>query len=315
MYRPRSESVRTASQAGAALIMAMLAVGLVASASMVLLGRIDSWIGLTAQQRDKTQALQMARAGVDFARLVLAVDARRSSVDALDEDWARTLPPTRREGAEISGRIEDLQGRLNLNLLRRADGRIDEGAYQALRRLLVQLELPEGLADTLADWLDADDAPRAQGAEADRYRALGLAIPPANRPLEHEGSLLRIPGYSASVLERLIPHVVVLPGALALNLNTASAEVLAAVQPGLGLTEARALVHSRASAHFRDLSDYRERLPDSSLPAPLVPAGIASQFFEIRAEARSEDSVARATARIERLGDGSRSQLHWIRLQ
>lgn len=316
MFRQPSECKHDGeAQAGAALISAMLAVALAASMAMVLLRQTDHWIERVAVSRDKGQALQLARVGVDFARTVLSADAQRSNVDALDEDWARVLPPLRQEGSEVSGQIEDLQGRFNLNNLRRPDGTIDEQAHTALRRLLSTLSLPEELADTLADWLDADDSPRAGGAETAGNQTHGDGASVANRPLEHLASLLRIKGYTHSAVSRLQPFVCVLPGQYAVNVNTATPEILAAVQPGLSLSGARAVVRSRQSTHFRDLADYRNRLPDRDLPSPLTPIGTASQFFLIHTEARTGLGRSRVGALVERLGDGSRSRILWMSIQ
>ncbi len=302
-------------QIGAALITAILIVALAASAAILLLGRIDHWIERVALTRDKAQALELARAGIDYARAVLAYDARRSSVDTLEEDWARVLPPMRSEESEVSGYIEDLQGRLNLNNLRRNDGAIDEQALSAYQRLLGLLGLPEALADTLADWLDADDSPRAAGAEAAYYQGLGTPTQCANRPLDNVSNLLRVKGYNARLIARLEPFVAVLPELQPVNVNTAPAEVIAAIQPGLGLASATALLRTRQGVFFRDLADFQNRLPEKSLPPVLVPAGASSQHFLIHMQVQTGNSRSRARALVHRTRDGNRPRILWLGMQ
>jgi general secretion pathway protein K len=306
---------RRPQQDGAALITAILVVALAASAAMLLLGRIDHWIERVALTRDKAQALELARAGIDYARVALATDARLSRVDTLDEDWAKVLPPVRGDDSEVTGYIEDLQGRFNLNTLRRNDGAIDPQALAAYQRLLGLLGLPEGLADSLADWLDADDSTRAAGAESAYYNALNPPLRCANQPLEHFSNLLRIKGYSPRLMARLEPFAAVLPERQAVNLNTAPAEVLAAIQPGLGLAAAAALLRTRQGIYFRDLSDFQNRLPDKNLPPLLVAAGTSSRYFMIHMQVQTGNSRSRVRALTHRAADGGRPRILWLATQ
>jgi general secretion pathway protein K len=275
-------------EAGAALVTALLVTSLAAAAATVLLGRIDRWIERVAAARDKAQAREFARAGVDYARAILAADARRSSADSLDEDWARSLPPLRHEGSEVAGRIEDMQGRLNLNNLRRADGGIDEPALAAYRRLLALCGLPEELAAALTGW---------------------------ERPLDHLANLARIEGYTPSVVERLRPFVAVLPGPQPVNVNTAPAQVLSALQPGLALAAAQALVRTRQGLPFRDAAEFRERLPAKNLPAPLLPVATASGHFLIHVLVQTGASRGRVSALVHRPAAGGRPRILWQSVQ
>lgn len=306
---------RQPQQAGAALVTAMLIVALAAATASLLLGRMEGWIDRVALSRDKAQAAELARAGVAYARAVLAADAAASAIDALDEDWARVLPPLRHESAEVSGRIDDAQGRFNLNNLRRDDGRIDEAALTAYRRLLAVLGLPDELADTLADWLDADDSARAAGAEADYYLAQGGPAGAAGRPLEHLAGLGRVKGYTPRNVERLQAFVIALAGSQPVNLNTAPPELLSALQPGLGLAAARALAASRNAVHFRDADDFRKRLPADNLPAPLLPVATASQHFLINIEVGNGQARSRIASLVGRQSAGDASRILWQSIQ
>ena len=63
--------------------------------------------------------------------------------------------PGRFEGGQIGGSIDDAQARFNVNNLA-VDGIVSRVELLRLRRLLEILELPQALADALADWIDAD---------------------------------------------------------------------------------------------------------------------------------------------------------------
>lgn len=305
---------RRPQQIGAALVTAMLIVALAAATASLLLRRMEDWIDRVALARDKSQASELARSGIAYGRAILAADAASSALDALDEDWARAVPTLRHEGAELSGRISDAQGRFNLNNLRRDNGVIDEQALAAYRRLLGTLGLADALADSLADWLDADDSPRAEGAEAAYYRSQGSPVS-GGRPLEHLAGLSRIKGYTPPTVDRLQAFVTALSGRQAINVNTAPAEVLAAIQPGLSLAAAQALVRHRQALHFIDVGDFRKRLADDSLPSPLLPIATSSQHFLIEVEVRSGLARSRISSLVRRQHDQRISRTLWQTLQ
>jgi len=68
-------------------------------------------------------------------------------------------------------------------------------------------------------------------------------------------SLLDVPGYTPEIVARLRPFVTVLPTTTALNMNTASAEVIAATVPGMNVSSAQALVARRETVFFHNVSD------------------------------------------------------------
>ncbi|WP_287194015.1 type II secretion system minor pseudopilin GspK [Paraburkholderia sp.] len=68
-------------------------------------------------------------------------------------------------------------------------------------------------------------------------------------------SLLDIPGFTRESVERLRPFVTVLPTTTAVNMNTAPAEVIAAVVPGMSLSSAQAFVARRETVFFRNVGD------------------------------------------------------------
>lgn len=313
MKMPRS----TTRQGGAAIIAALLVTALAAALASSLLVSMDDWLSRVALERDKRASRELARSALDYARSVLADDGRRSAVDTPDEAWARILPPILAEEAELGGRIEDLQGHWNLNNLLQ-NGVIDEGAVATYRKLLRALGVPGEqavqLADSLADWLDHDDSPRPAGAESAYYLALQPAYPPAGRALDQLSNLLRIKGYSPALIERLAPYVCVLPSQQPVNVNTAPPEVLHAIQPGLDLDAARQLVLSRRSVYFRDLGDYRNRLPARDLPEASTALAVGSSYFLVHTSARLQapDGVATRLSALLHRPLNSPPTLLWI---
>lgn len=247
-------------QGGVAVVLAMAVVALAAVAATAIMVAQSAWARQSKLELDHKQAQLLVLAGVDWARAVLGEDSRTSSIDHLEEPWALRLAPLPVDNGRLEGFIEDQQGRFNLNNLVK-DGKVNPDQLARLRRLLSQLDLPVGLADKLADWLDADDESLPQGAEDGYYLALQPAYLSANRPLLDLAELARVAGFDAGTRERLRPFVTVLPGFTAINVNTAPAEVLAVAIAGLDIDGARALVAKRERAYFRDSADFQSRLP------------------------------------------------------
>ena len=126
------------------------------------------------------QGYQVALGAEAWAADILKRDAQDSQTDHLGETWAQSLPPLPiDEGVgTVEGRLEDMQGRFNLNNLVFADGTTNEKAVKQLERILAMLELEPGWATAIADWIDSDIQPGfPDGAEDTVYTGLEPAAP------------------------------------------------------------------------------------------------------------------------------------------
>lgn len=282
---PYFVNARIRYQAGAAVIVAMLVVALATLAASEFLFRSQMAARKLENLAQLDQARWVLRAGEQWAAAVLWDDARQNHVDHLGEAWAREMPPVEAEGFRIRGRIQDQDGRFNLNNLVR-EGEIVPAQLAIFTRLLEHLGLPAELAAAVADWLDAD-AVAAGGAGPERTadRPVTAQTLPPNRPLIHLSELFYVPGMTADILTQLHPYVTVLPEFTRINLNTAPPELIAALTPELGLGEAHALVARRERAYFRNFGDVANALPAGvSLPADMV--AFSSRYFRVTAHAR-----------------------------
>ena len=282
---------------GAAIVMAMAVVALAALAATALLLSQSIWARRVELGTSHGQAQRVLEAGLDWSRALLYDDLRASQVDHAGEPWAMRMPPVPVEGGQLAGAIEDQQARFNLNNLV-ANGAVDPDQQASLQRLLALLDLPASLATSLGDWLDADGLAQG-GAEDAHYLAQPTPYLAANRPLADLAELARVRGFDAAVRERLRPFVTALPRPTAVNVNTASAEVIAAVVPGLGLEAARGLVAARERAILLDRTGFLSRLPEG---VRLVPERISvnSDYFVVTLSVNLQGTRARGTALLVR---------------
>jgi len=291
-------------QRGAAVILALLTVALVAGLAAAAVGDLGVAMDQVTGRHDQAQARQLARGAVDWARNVLAEDARTSQVDHLGEAWAVKVPPTPVEDGEVGGELQELSGRLNLNDVGGADG-ADIVAIEQFQRLLALVGVSGSdaidLIAALLDWLDADDSPRLPGgAESAWYGAQTPPRRPANGPLVAVGELTQVRGFTPQLVARLKPFVAALPGGGKVNVNTAPPEVLAAVVPGLSLDAARVLGVQRSRAWFKDVNDFNARLPSRDLQPDTSRLSVTSRHFLATGRARYGVALVRMEVLLDR---------------
>ncbi|MFM0716405.1 type II secretion system minor pseudopilin GspK [Paraburkholderia strydomiana] len=124
-------------------------------------------------------------------------------------------------------------------------------------------------------------------------------------PLQMTGvdSLLDIPGYTPEMVARLRPFVTVLPTVTALNMNTASAEVIAAVVPGMSQSAAQSFVASRTTVFFHNVSDVQLALRGAGVQSVAIdPAemDVNSNYFLIHGRVQHERAEVDRTTLVYR---------------
>jgi general secretion pathway protein K len=288
---------------GAALLMAMAIMAMAAIAATAMLVALSTWSRQAGLVADHVQAEELVTAGGDWTRALLFDDrTANGALDYAGEPWALRLPPIPFENGELAGRIEDQQGLFNLNNLVRG-GKLDATWHARFQRLLSILGLPAALADALADWIDVDGMPQATGGAEDAwYAALSPPYLAANRPLTDLDELALVRGFDRDVRARLAPFVTALPATTAINVNTAPAEVLAAVIDGLDFDSAQMLVARRNGTFYRNNADFLSQLgKDATVPDRDIRVG--SDYFLVtlrvtygKAQVRGQMLLARTDA-------------------
>lgn len=254
-------------QRGVALITAVL---MVALATMLA---VDvGFRGFLDQRRSGTllamdQALQVALGAEAWAADFLKQDLQDSQTDHLGEIWARPLPPLPIDGGSVEGRLEDMQGRFNLNNLVNPDGTSNPEAVKQLERLFAMLEVEPAWASAIADWVDADTQPGfPDGAEDSVYTGQNPPHLAANLPVTRVSEIMVLPGFGAERYLRVRPYLAALPVGTPLNVCTAPGMVLDALSEGsreFGLNP-QDLGTRRKDACFPTLEDLRGALGDAA---------------------------------------------------
>ena len=315
-------------QAGAALLAAMITVALVATLAAAALWRQWRGVEVEAAERARVQSAWLLTGALDWSRLILSGDAqedqraqtnsRQAPADHLGEPWAMPLaearlstflaagesaPDTGRD-AFLSGQVSDLQSRLNLmNLLATTDPD-PIASYERFEKLFQLLNLPVGELGALQRALQRADAAMKGKLEG------GSGDAPL-MPLRFDQ--LAWLGVSPSTLETLRSYVTVLPlvnhQATVINLNTASAQVIAAAVPEMNLAHAQRVVTQRNSSVLREKNNVLQITGLAT--AKLDWVDVKSDFFEVRGRLRLDDVALEEVSAVQRDRASRRVTVLW----
>lgn len=280
-------------QQGMAVIGALVVVAVASVTAAAIVERQSLLAETLSGERDRTQAKWLLRGGLDWARIILHSDARNNSVTLKDAIWAQPISgleisaPGQTRKAYFSGQIEDEQGKYNLWQLA-GQGAVRPAELAILERLLAVLGMPSSLASAMAQRV-ADSQPGRSSPQAPGLRIMG--------------DLLGIEGMTLDRAATLSGYVTILPQKTPVNINTASAEVLSAIVPGLDLSRARNMTDQRDRGEwFRNRGDFINRLGDTDLK-PTSEIGVNSDWFKVSGEVRLDHAAAGMQALLHRQGD------------
>ncbi len=294
-------------QHGAAILTAMLTVVLVATLTATALWQQWRGVEVEAAQRTRLQSAWVLNGALDWARLILREDGRKGGADHLAEPWAVPLEQARlstflaadrsdalaaeaAQSAFLSGRITDLQSRLNVSNLVQA-GQVHAPSLRAFTRLFDLLGLPRRELSALVANLQ-----QAQGDSTGRSPAF---IPNALL-WPQELAQLAWYGLSPRSLALLQDFVTLLPGSTPVNLNTAPVEVVYACLEAFELADAHRLVAARKATHFTSLDEVAKTNGSGLLKLDLAQHSVASRFFEVRGRLQIEQDIVEEYSLVQR---------------
>lgn len=307
--------MRQKHQLGAAILTAMLIVVLVASLASTVLWQQWRDVEVEAAQRSRSQSAWILTGAQDWARLILREDARKGGADHLAEPWAVPLEEARlstflaadrsdvlaaneAQEAFLSGRIVDLQSRLNVtNLVQ--NGKTDETSEIAFSRLFDLLGLPQSELTALADGLKrAESAGAGSAIQALAPDSAGALVPLLPQDVDQLAWL----GLSRVSIALLRPFVTILPARTPVNLNTAPVEVVYAVVDTLELADAHRLINARSAKHLASLSEAAKATGNEQALFNASYHSVSSRYFEIQGKLQVEQTTVQEYSVVQRDG-------------
>lgn len=320
----RSRSRPLTRQRGVAVVTALLLTTLAISIVASLFWQQQVQVRSMENQRLQLQTKWIQRGALDWASVILRQNYPYIS---LDQVWATPLQETRLDqyierervqgesyDATLSGQVVDAMARYNLNNLA-SDGIPDPSQVAVFARLLTNMRQETRLAQVIAKFIAAGQplAPRKEGDPP----PTGEPRSGAPIPLLRVDDLLAAQGVRPELVERLRPFVIVLPASgTNVNVNTAPAEVLAAVLPETSLAEATALVERRKRSPWNNIELFKT---EAGKGQDLQNAKIAvtSSYFLVQSRIRLDRAALDAESLVRRGGgnliSGSGVTIIWTR--
>ncbi len=223
-------------------------------------------------------SLAVARAAADGAveRTVFELARPRNIAGA----WIPDGQAKRWQDGDVSITVVaiDESSKIDLNA---ATAPLLKGLFQQVGG--VDADSAQRIVEALADWKDADDLRRPNGAEASDYRAAGRKYGPSNAQFESVGELRRVLGMTPAIYAKVADSLTVYSRQPGINPSTASRDVLLAI-PGVTAAAVDAYLAQR-----RDALD--QKLPVPPFPPAQAFMAAVVPIWRIRAEAALPDGV------------------------
>ncbi len=323
-------------QTGMALVVALLVVAMVTVVAVELSWRFDLSMTRSGNRWHGMQAQAYIEGAENLAKIVLKTDKEETpGIDSLEEIWAQQAEPFPTDEGYVAARLEDAQGRFNLNLLAARiqnpptnpqDWQRFTAAQKHFIRLLQTIELEEGpmdmptavaITEAVMDWLDQDDNPTGfNGAERDYYAQLEPPMTIANRRMISVSELMIIKGITPELYQALLPLVITLSDQAKMNVNTMSLKLIQSVgrendmAPVMSEEDAQTVVEDRGLAGYQNPQEFLSSVPMTTImgegsggPGSQVQTdylGVESDFFLFTGEAMVGDHLRRGKALLYR---------------
>lgn len=270
------------SQRGAALLSTLMVVAAMSVTAMVAMDAVARSTAIAkaiSRRADAVWALQSAEtlARIGIEDLVNATAGRLTDRSpGLDEPAIFPLP-----GGMMTARLTDASNCFNLNVFAApvdsVDAMLIEQNVARFQTLLVDAGIFAGdaraLAESLADWIDADSSQRPAGAEDGVYASSHNPYRAGNQPLESIGELGAVLGFGPKVVDVLSPLVCARRDTrnAVLNINTLRSEQAALLRAvyseELSLAATRRLIEDRPSSGWVTVEAFESQSTLQAIPA------------------------------------------------
>lgn len=302
-------------EAGAAIVTALLVVTLASVIVSALFYRESVAVRSIENRLALSQTRWVERAALDWAKVILRTDP--SQYDHGTDVWATPVVETqldetvtggakigdRSRNAFLAGNVTDAQARFNVNTLVGDNGLPSAPHLAAMTKLMSLLGLPESLVQQVL-------------ARIIKSRPTTLdsqTIPAAEIRLIQFGDLRDIPGFDDAVMQTLQPFVTVLPVETTVNLNTAPAEVIAAMIPDATLSMAKSFIAQRERLPLTTLSAVRQRMGlDSAAVVNQTLLSVNTRFFLVYGMIRYDRVESQTETLIRRDSSGPRGVIQVV---
>lgn len=303
------------SESGFALILTLVVTALMVAVVVEMIHQVYVDTSISRGFRDGQQASILAESGATGGAKLLQMGLSGRSYTALSDRWATPLKLEDAAGSLLIT-VSEESGKININGLVQPNGEYEPFTLAVLQRLGTRLKLPGDLWGAVADWIDSDDLPRSGGVETPYYRTLKPAYSASNSKMKTVTELSLIKGCTPDAFAAIQPYLTIFSDQAGsplstININTASKEVLAALDDRIDGRMAERILEERQLQPFKSMGEL-SRVPGMDVVATGLVGKISvkGNLFRIISVARVKDS-ARTVEAVVRVSSGTPEFLSW----
>lgn len=273
---------------GAALITALFIMAIVAAAAVFMSLQQAVSIRRTQELIATDQAYLYAESVSAWAMGLLRENAIHAGENDIIDSLPKKFPPFIKNPMTISGNLIDLESRFNLNNL------IDKKHVKRFAKLILMAasdtkeETANQIAEATYSWVNKETAFQDDDKKIHFDPLYLKKVPPyraAHYPMVSPSELRLVEGMSAKLYLQLEPYITTLPEFTPININTASAIVLASLGD-LSLKEAETLVSDRKNTLFKSVDDFMKTAKIAKTNINIKELTIVSSYFLSTANVR-----------------------------
>jgi len=290
-------------QRGVALILVLIIVALMTIIATQLVSERNLHARRTSNILLAENAWSFAEGAEKLASIAIVKSLKNQDTVNLSQAWATEEVVFPIDGGSISAKLKDLSSCFNLNGVlanpvtdaeSNAEAAPDTNKQLAgeiiFQELISDLQLndvnPRAIAATLRDWVDDDLQPSGfEGKEDYEYEGRAMPYRTGNTLLGSRTEIAAISGYSADLVEQILPYVCVIPNVtdLVLNINTIAddqPELLSSVYENLDVNAAATILSGRPNKGF-DKNNFNSELPADAKLRKGAQIAFTSQYFSV----------------------------------
>lgn len=258
---------------GTALITALFIMTLVAAAGSIMMLREHVAIHRTEQVIQGEQAYCYEHLVIAWAKAQIQLMQQNPNNQP---SWPIIFPEQAYSKAIISGEIDDAQGTLNLNAVTTSQGEVLQRLMQNLMPSLKETDR-QIISSALSAWVTSNSN-NSDGV----YLSLDPPYRAAHQLLAHPSEWRLVNGVSSDVYLKLQPYVTALPEATPINVNSAPAAVLMALNPQINISAV--MDYRKSHGSFNSMQTFYTIAQIAPLAANL--ADITTHYYFCKAKVK-----------------------------
>jgi general secretion pathway protein K len=257
----------------------------------------------------------LAQSGTDAAINLLKIgqgirnQSGQKYTSQADLDQVAKLLHIEDETGAIQVTVEDESGKLNLNDCWGDNGVSLPPYSDMVGRMIKNIGLTRDLLDSIADWRDLNDEPKAGGAEDGYYGTLKPPYSAKNGRLSTVEELRLVRWVEVASFKKLRPLVTVYKECAQINVNTAPAEIVTALFMERNDSLTTQIMDQRRKSPFKTLAEFTTFPGISGKIDYLLQSKLAvnSSAFRIYSQAQVNETIRI----VEAVVDSNWQILYW----